>query len=346
MNKKSLFSFLIALFALLFVVSCEQGGTSTSGETETLPVKAPKIVFENTLYKGGEVIEGTKVAHAFKFVNEGKKPLDITDVRSTCGCTVAKLDKRQYEPGEGGEIQVVFNSHGYAKNVTKTVIVRTNDPLHKTVYLTIKCFVKKYIDVTPGFLNFGDVPYNDKKTVTIFLRGDVEKHFNVTKIDFPLQMKDSLSYKVTPVSGSNSVYKVDITLAPKNPDIKSFGYSMMIYTDSKHVPTIPIQIRGAITGPIQYYPQAISFYGQKNRYISYTINLMSKKYFTIRKAAFDFGESNNFGININAVKKGYIYTVTVYSKTPAQVGTHGTLTITTSLPTERRIALRVNIKVR
>ncbi len=338
--------FFTAAFLIILLASCEQGGMSSSSGRNNIPVKAPKISFDSITYDAGEVVEGTKVAHAYKFVNRGKKLLQITEVRSTCGCTVAKLDKREYNPGEGGQINVIFNSHGYSRKVIKRVIVTTNDPLNAKIYLTLNCFVKKYIDISPRLINFRDVSYNDKKTVSIFLKSDVEKEFTINKIDFPAQMKDSLSYKITKITGANSNYKIDITLAPKNANFRSFGYSIIIHTDSKNAPTIPVQIRGTITGPIQYYPQAISFYSDKDRYISYTVNFMSKTSFVIKSASFSFGQSDNYGVKVNTVKQGHIYTVSVFSKKPVTVGIHGQLNILTSVPAESRISLPLNIKVR
>ena len=343
-RKWSLF-FTVA-FLIILLASCEQGGMSSSLGGNNIPVKAPKISFDSIAYDAGEVIEGIRVTHVYKFVNRGKRLLQITKVRSTCGCTVAKLDKREYKPGESGQIHVVFNSQGYSRNVTKRVIVKTNDPLNAKIYLTLRCFVKKYIDISPRFLDFKEVPYDEKKTIQVLLKGNVEKKFKITNVEFPVQIRDSLSYKITKVNGANSIYKVDITLKPKNAEMKSFAYVAVIHTNSKKRPTVPIQIRGIITGPIQYFPQTISYFGQKGRYISYTINFVSKDYFTITKANFDFGKSDSYGIKVSTIKKGYIYTVTVYSKDPAQTNIHGTVNVFTSLPIEKKIALILNIRVR
>ena len=336
---------IVTLFLLFPFVSCEQGGMSSKNANEKISISVPEVVFDSLNYDGGEVVEGAKVAHIFKFVNKGKKVLTIS-VRSTCGCTVAKLAKKEYAPGESGEVNVVFNSHGYSKNVTKRIIVTTNDPLKSKIYLTIKTFVKKYIEVSPGLINFQDVTYNSKKTVSVFFKGIVEKNFRITGIDIPAQMKESVSYKIKKMSNENSIYKVDFTLAPKNADIRSFGYSLIIHTDSKQLPNIPIQMRGTITGPIQYYPQAISSYTERERNFAYTVNFTSKDYFTIKKASFDFGKSDSYGIKVNTVKQGYIYTITVYSKYPVRAGIHGKLNVTTSIPVQNRVSLQLNIKVK
>ena len=48
----------------------------------------PKIQLVETLYNFGEITAGGIIKHSFKFKNTGKTPLIVTDVQTTCGCTV------------------------------------------------------------------------------------------------------------------------------------------------------------------------------------------------------------------------------------------------------------------
>src|SRR5262245_29994329 len=49
--------------------------------------------------RAGEVRAGTPLAHDFHLVNHGTQPIEITDVRTTCGCLAPQLDRRQLAPG-------------------------------------------------------------------------------------------------------------------------------------------------------------------------------------------------------------------------------------------------------
>jgi hypothetical protein len=59
---------------------------------------------------GGEVRSGTPLRHAFRLVNRGPGPVDVTDVRSSCGCLVPRLDRRHFEPNEERELPVEVNT--------------------------------------------------------------------------------------------------------------------------------------------------------------------------------------------------------------------------------------------
>lgn len=48
------------------------------------------------------------VEAVFPFTNAGEDAIEITSVKSDCSCTVAKLDKQVYQPGESGEIKATF----------------------------------------------------------------------------------------------------------------------------------------------------------------------------------------------------------------------------------------------
>ncbi|HRH38434.1 MAG TPA: DUF1573 domain-containing protein [Flavobacteriales bacterium] len=93
--------------------------------------KMPAITFDSQEHDMGKVVQGAQVVAAFKFTNTGGSPLVIADVRSTCGCTVAKdWPKTPILPGEGGSIGVSFDSNGREGSQHKviTVIANTEPP--------------------------------------------------------------------------------------------------------------------------------------------------------------------------------------------------------------------------
>ena len=96
--------------------------TASSKQTGGLP----EVDFEKSEIDFGEIIQGEKVAHTFSFTNTGNKPLVISDVSATCGCTVPTWPKEPVLPGEKGEISVVFDSNGKNGSQIKQITVSTN----------------------------------------------------------------------------------------------------------------------------------------------------------------------------------------------------------------------------
>jgi len=60
----------------------------------------------------------------FEFTNTGDAPLIITDVKSTCGCTVPTKPKDPIAPGKTGKIEVKYNMN--PGPIRKTITVQSN----------------------------------------------------------------------------------------------------------------------------------------------------------------------------------------------------------------------------
>ncbi|NUO01825.1 MAG: DUF1573 domain-containing protein [Saprospiraceae bacterium] len=97
-----------------------------SANTPVDTVNIAKITFEETKFDFGDVDEGKIVEHVFRFKNTGKVPLLISDARSTCGCTVPVWPKDPIAPGQGGEINVKFDTNGKNNLQKKPVTITAN----------------------------------------------------------------------------------------------------------------------------------------------------------------------------------------------------------------------------
>lgn len=90
-------------------------------------VTGPVITWEKLSHEFGDITQGEKIEHTFKFTNTGTAALVITNVEVTCGCTVPRGWPRDpIMPGEKGEITVAFNSAGKIGRQNKVVTVTSN----------------------------------------------------------------------------------------------------------------------------------------------------------------------------------------------------------------------------
>jgi hypothetical protein len=141
-----------------------------------------KITFEKTELEFGDLDSGKVADLEFKFKNTGDETLIIKNISSSCGCTVTKVDKKEYKPGEEGTIPVKFFSQGYNGQVTKTITVSSNDA--ENVYtrlkiggnVVLKDFAAWEIVGGSDRLDFSEVALGQKYTEKI-------KHKNTGTID-------------------------------------------------------------------------------------------------------------------------------------------------------------------
>lgn len=84
-----------------------------------------EMTFEETTIDYGTITKGSEGLRVFKFTNTGDQPLVISNVRSTCGCTVPKRPTDPILPGDTGEIEVKYNTK-LVGPIRRTVTVYSN----------------------------------------------------------------------------------------------------------------------------------------------------------------------------------------------------------------------------
>ena len=73
-------------------------------------IKKAEITFEKTIINYGTIDKGTNGVRDFVFTNTGNAPLIISNVKSTCGCTIPKKPEKPILPGESDKIQVKYDT--------------------------------------------------------------------------------------------------------------------------------------------------------------------------------------------------------------------------------------------
>lgn len=85
-----------------------------------------KITLEETDFNFGSVTEGDVVKHTYKLKNTGNQPLLITDIRTTCGCTVPTWNKSPIAAGGSDQVEVKFDTKGKANEQVKKITIIAN----------------------------------------------------------------------------------------------------------------------------------------------------------------------------------------------------------------------------
>jgi len=142
------------MVSIIFLFSCgSNDNASLSSDVVNNPNTAngktdrsslPSFKFTEEVHDFGKIIEGESVSYDFKFRNSGKSDLLISDVSTSCGCTVPTYTKEPIRPGKQGVIKVTFSSAGKRGYLSKTIIIVANTQPN-TTQLRIKAQV-----VSPG----------------------------------------------------------------------------------------------------------------------------------------------------------------------------------------------------
>lgn len=98
---------------------------------------AQTISFDKTTFDYGNVKAGSDGHRFFTVKNTGDKPLIITEVKPSCGCTTPEWSKDPILPGKEAKIKVGYNT-GITGNFNKLIEVYSNDPANSRSVIYIK----------------------------------------------------------------------------------------------------------------------------------------------------------------------------------------------------------------
>lgn len=119
------------LFILAFSMSLAVAVAPLSTAMAQTPAKknvafGPDITFTEKSHDFGNINQGDVVEYTFKFKNTGNQPLVISNVTTTCGCTVPEWPKEPIAPGKSSNITAKFNSAGKMGQQNKVITVESN----------------------------------------------------------------------------------------------------------------------------------------------------------------------------------------------------------------------------
>ncbi len=120
------------IIAFMFVVSGLKAQEAASASKDS-------IIFEKLIHDYGTLEQGSDGGCEFVFTNKGEKPLILTNVRASCGCTAPTWPREPILPGQTGVIKVGYNTQILGM-FSKVISVNSN-AANSLVTLTVKGIV-------------------------------------------------------------------------------------------------------------------------------------------------------------------------------------------------------------
>jgi hypothetical protein len=119
-----------------------RGGHDMAMIPEQTP--APRATPANAPVPRLELPSSWDVTHVFAVQNTGTTDLEVGNLVTSCGCTVAELSSNIIPPGERADLTVTFdaNAHETRGQVVRLVWFATNDPTQPWVEVSITADVQ------------------------------------------------------------------------------------------------------------------------------------------------------------------------------------------------------------
>jgi len=97
----------------------------------------PRISVSENRHDFGKVKEGSVLTLNLGIKSIGDSELLITDVQTSCGCTAALLSSDKLKPGESGNVRIELDTSGMKGNKTRTLAIKSNDPVNPKFVITL-----------------------------------------------------------------------------------------------------------------------------------------------------------------------------------------------------------------
>jgi len=135
-----------AVQQILALVSIAAAGALAAGQTAG---GQPKLVLSQEHWDFGTILHPQKAELTLELTNAGTAELRITDIKSSCSCTVAQPDKRVLAPGESTSLKIVYDSKNKQGKVQAQVVLHSNDPANPQQTFEVTGVVQRVVEVTP-----------------------------------------------------------------------------------------------------------------------------------------------------------------------------------------------------
>ena len=188
-------------------------------------ILCPLVLFSQSLewltpkqIEWGQVKEGDKLVGEIAFKNTGKSTIQIVDVRTHCGCTVADIKKTEYAPGEKGKISYTMRTRNFHGLVRKSISIKWSDGAEHVERFVLEADIKREFDIRPNYFSFYNTPWRPDTVLTgVFVLNNysakpiqvknIYSKNNIVELDFN-------PFTLLP----NDSHAVEFSIKPKSPE--------------------------------------------------------------------------------------------------------------------------------
>lgn len=283
-----------------------------------------KAVIAEPILDVGVVAKGEKVVKEFTLKNEGGVPLEITEIRAACGCTVVDYTK-SIPAGGTGTVKVTVDTADFNGPVAKSVTVYTNDADNPQIELTVRARVEPHIFVKPGFARYIVVQGEAKEgTIGQTLYAPNGTSFDITGVKSPWPHMAVSFREARPdernADSAGKQWRVETTLSNDSP-VGPLADFITVTTNHAQQKIVQIPVSGFVRPTIAVTPPNGDFgkIDLSNQAVQRSLNVRN---FATEPIKVTGAESNNPNVlvAVDPIQEGREYTVRITVKSEMAKG--------------------------
>lgn len=309
------------------------------GSTALWAQSAPQMVLEDPVHDFGVVVKGEVVDWAFTVRNAGTADLVITDVRPSCGCTVAQWDK-VVKPGESGKVSTKLETKDFKGPISKTVTIASNDPSTPQARVFLKATISAVVDVLEDSnFRFNKLKRESTKVPRLLVTEEDGFEFKIVKTEASqpwIKFETALApQELRQSKYPNAQYSVTAVIGPDAP-VGMVNETGTIYTTSAKMPAVKVKVLGLVRPDVMASPPRMELGTIE---ASPDFQRMLKLRDNTKSGTFELTSVTStvpfFTVMQEAVTKGEEYNLILkFSQTPPKGDFNGKVVVKTNSPAE------------
>ena len=214
----------------------------------------PRAVVEKPIIDVGQVKKGEPIRQEFVIRNAGDAPLEITEVKPSCGCTVAEYD-RLVEPGASGRVELVVETDSFGGGIAKTVTVFTNDTDNPKLSLVVKALIREPVVARPGYARFITVQGQTAEPSVQTVAATDGTAIEVLSVESPYPFVKAAHRRA---EGDEGGWRIELSLDRSAP-VGSMANYVVVTTDHPEQAKVKIAVSGLVRPIIAVAPKVADF---------------------------------------------------------------------------------------
>jgi hypothetical protein len=213
-------------------------------------------LFDSLSKDFGSVPRGPTLTHRFTLTNNTGSPVNISNLRVSCGCVTATALKGFLNPGEDTAVVAHMDTTRFTGVRAVTIYVQFDRPRFEEVRLWVQANARNDFALTPDSLAFGRVKRTATPSASVRLTLYGQPEARVTEVH-------AESTYVRPAckelgrTASEVVYELSATLRPDTP-VGRWYTDVWLKTNLASLPQVRVPLTVEVESPLSVSPESVN----------------------------------------------------------------------------------------
>jgi hypothetical protein len=217
---------------------------------------AEKMFKDGLNHDFGSVPRGAQLAHRFVITNIYAVRMEITSLKSGCGCVTATAAKRVLEPRESTTIDVNMDARRFTGSKAVGITITVGPDYISSAQLRVSANSRADIVFNPGQVSFGTVTRGQAVSQVIDVEYAGVLDWQVTEAsakDLPVEVALEELYRRPGQVG----YRVKVTLKA-DAAVGAIKGDLFLKTNDPASPLLPLLVEATVQSSVTVAPAAVS----------------------------------------------------------------------------------------